>query len=277
MAEIRHKTIIRLSDKDIVAIDYKPVKPQIVYHYTNIEVLKIILSTQKLRLTNLRMLSDKSEYMHGLNLLIKGISDYEYLLGIEPRYQIPRKFYDKVFFPDDLYTICFTENGDDFNFWNSKYVGTAQPIAIGFRYNDLRNDNIILNRCGYGDSLPSKVDDRIYKLVRNIYTCNYTEDEKYLFIHLTHELAHFKKKAFSSENEWRFITPDTSRNQRTKNKYIHVDINLNSIAEIVIGGGVNIPRNHELVEKIIEQYRINPDIINSSVPFYPNPTSNERR
>lgn len=275
MAEIGQNTIIRLSDRDIVAIDYKPAKPQIVYHYTNIEVLKIILSSQKLRLTNLRMFSDKSEYMHGLNLLIKGISDYECRLGIESRYQIPREFYDKVFFPNDLYAICFTENGDDYNFWNSKYVGTSQPIAIGFLFNDLRSDNIILNRCDYGDSLPSKVDSVVYKLVRDIYTRNYTDDEKYQFIHLAYKLAHFKKKAFSSENEWRFTIPATPRSQEPKSKHIHVNINLNSIAEIVIGGGENIPRNHKLVEGIVQQYRITPKIIDSSVPFYPNPTNND--
>lgn len=278
MAEIKHKTIIELSDDDIVAIDCEPFKPQIVYHYTNIEVLKIILATQKLRLTNLRMLSDKSEYMHALNLLIKGVSEYEYRLGIEPKYHIPQKFYDKLFFPDDLYVVCFTENGDDFNFWNSKYVGTTQPIAIGFQFNALRNDNIILNRCYYGDSLPAKVDNRIYNLIRNIYTCHYTEEEKYLFIHLTHELAHIKQRAFISENEWRFITPDASkiynknRKQEAKDKYIYNNINIHGIAKIVIGGGENIPRNHTLVEEIVKQYNISPDIIDSKIPFYPNPT-----
>lgn len=275
MAEIKHKTIIELSDDDIVAIDCEPIKPQIVYHYTNIEVLKIILATQKLRLTNLRMLSDKSEYMHALNLLVKGVSEYEYRLGIEPRYHMPQKFYDKLFFPDDLYVVCFTENGDDFNFWNSKYVGTTQPIAIGFQFNALRNDNIILNRCYYGDSLPSKVDSRIYNLIRNIYTCNYTEEEKYLFIHLTHELAHIKQKAFISENEWRFITPDASKigvrsaRQVRRDKYIFTDIALDSIAKIVVGGGENIPQNLRLVENIVKQYNINPDIAPSTVPFYP--------
>lgn len=275
MAEIRHKTIIELSDDDIVAIDCEPIKPQIVYHYTNIEVLKIILATQKLRLTNLRMLSDRSEYMHALNLLIKGVADYEYRLGIEPKYHIPQEFYDKLFFPDGLYVVCFTENGDDFNFWNSKYVGSVQPIAIGFQFNALRRDNIILNRCYYGDGLPAKVDSRIYNLIRNIYTCNYTQEEKYLFIHLTHELAHIKRKDFISENEWRFITPDASKigvrsaRQVRRDKYIFTDIALDSIAKIVVGGGENIPHNLRVVEGIVKQYNINPIIAPSTVPFYP--------
>lgn len=275
MAEIKHKTIIELSDNDIVAIECEPIKPQIVYHYTNIEVLKIILATQKLRLTNLRMLSDKSEYMHGLNLLIKGISEYEHRLGIESKYHIPQKFYTKLFFPDDLYVICFTENGDDFNFWNSFYVSKTQPIAIGFDFNALRRNDMVLNRCHYGDSLPAKIDNRIYSLIRNIYTCKYTEEEKYLFIHLTHELAHFKKRAFISENEWRFITPDISKigirstRQALRDKHIFTDITLDSIVKIVVGGGENIPQNRILVNEIVKKYDITPDVVPSAVPFCP--------
>lgn len=279
MATIENKIIISLTEKDIVAVDFPSVinnTPEIIYHYTSIQTLKAILDKRQLRLTNLRNFSDTSEYLHGLNLLIKGVSDYEYEAQIDTKYHIPSKFFVSQFLSKELYAICFTEKGDNLRFWNSHYVPKEQSISIGFNTHTLNNDILAPNKCHYRNNLPRKINSDDYNCIRNVFNGTETKEQRNKFISLTLELAHFKNKIFIDEKEWRCVAPcyagltkEITYKGDKERSYIYIPINIQSISEIVIGPGGNSQINHNLVENIVREYGIGPKIVDSQLPYHP--------
>ena len=108
-----------------------------VYHYTSLEVLKKILFSQRLRFTRMNSLNDRSEYKYGIQLLKNKIIEYETNNNIKNRFDA--NLLDKFSFTDKLYSLSFTENGDNLAFWNSYYVDKTAPISIGFKSNIIFN------------------------------------------------------------------------------------------------------------------------------------------
>ena len=108
-------------------------------------------------------------------------------------------------------------------------------------------------------------------ILRNVYVGEFTEAEKHSITRLTFGLAHFKKKAFVSENEWRIISPNLShtysKDKLIKDKYIFIDLNLKSIAKIVVGPGFEQFRNLDLVNEIAQQHGVRAELDYSRIPL----------
>ncbi len=277
MATITKNTTIKLSTSDIVAIsEHIPIlKPTIVYHYTSIETLMKILDGSTLRLTNLRDTNDVSEYLHGLRSLRERVSEYEDKLGISQKYRLTDAFFERCFFPNDLYFISFTEREDDTNYWNSRYVPIDKPIAIGFDSARLNNNRIKINRCYYIDTLPPLNTDQ-YILLRDMYFFpqNISGMGKRLFIHLTFELAHMKNTKFNDEGEWRVVTfPANDDKIETFTRWgkacrgFYMPFDLCAIEKIIIGPGENMEVNYGNVCKLVTQYGLQSDVVKSTVPL----------
>jgi hypothetical protein len=101
-----------------------------VYHYTSLEVLKKIILSHRLRFTKIHSLNDRTEYKYGIQLLKNKIIEYEKNNYISVKFD--NELLDRFSFLDKLYSISFTENGDDLTFWNSYYVDKLTPVSIGF-------------------------------------------------------------------------------------------------------------------------------------------------
>lgn len=101
-----------------------------VYHYTSLDVLKKILESKRLRFTKMNSLNDKCEYKYGIQLLKNRIIEFENNNNVADKFDT--ELLDKFLFSDKLYSISFTNNGDDLAFWNSYYVNKITPVSIGF-------------------------------------------------------------------------------------------------------------------------------------------------
>ncbi len=92
-------------------------------------------------------LNDKSEYKHGIQLLKNKIIEFEINNNITNGFDTD--LLDIFSFPNNLYSISFTKNGDDLAFWNSYYVDKATAVCIGFLKDKVFNNDFIINRCTY--------------------------------------------------------------------------------------------------------------------------------
>ncbi|MEJ5961597.1 hypothetical protein [Pedobacter immunditicola] len=98
-----------------------------VYHYTSLGVLKKIIDYKALRFTKINSLNDKSEYKHGIQLLKNKMTEFEKENNTEGKFDL--SLLDTFSFLDKLYSVSFTENGDNLTFWNSYYVDKVTPIS----------------------------------------------------------------------------------------------------------------------------------------------------
>ena len=274
------KRIINISKEDIIeapiefTTPYKP-KPKIVYHYTSINTFEKILQSKALRFTNLRDVNDKSECYYGLNLLLDRVTDYENKRGIELNKRIPQSFFHHFFFTNYLYSVSFTENGDDLVFWNSHYIDKNKAVSIGFETATLENSGFRLNFCIYGDPYPHSLDADTYMMLRHFYLDPEQIPKNLKFIQMTHQSAHIKNESFEPEKEWRAIflphmrlEPNIFKRGDKSCRYFDLPFDVRAITKVVVGpAGDNICRNIDMVKEIARKYKIEIDIDYSKIPL----------
>lgn len=248
---------------------------KLIYHYTSLDVLSKIISTRKLRFTQLSSLSDTSEYKYGIQLLKDKIVEYERTNHIIIIDKFNVSLLDEFTFLNQLCSISFTENGNDNMFWNSYYVPKEDAVSIGFNRQNISNNQFICNKCIYGDPYP-KMNKHRYEWFRNIFDikniiklCKNIE-----YIHITFQTAHIKNIAFKSENEWcavSFMPEEKEQNYFIRNNkriqcYDQL-FNLNSINEIYIGPSVKQNDTYKCVNKLISLNNMACKIIKSDIPL----------
>ena len=244
-----------------------------VYHYTSIEVFKKIAEFKKLRFTQMNSLNDKSEYKYGLQLLKNKIIEFENDNNINNRFNT--SILDRFMFPDDLYSISFTENGDNLAFWNSNYVNKTTPISIGFVHDEVFNSGFIINSCKYDDPYPKMTKER-YIWFRQIFEVQnilkLPKNREY--IHMTFQTAHIKQKAFEIEKEWRAVSfppNDVSMGKFNRGSkeinYFDQSINLNSICEIIVGPSSQQEINYKEISRLLADLGLNSHVIKSEIPL----------
>lgn len=244
-----------------------------VYHYTSIEVFKKILKFKKLRFTRMNSLNDKSEYKYGLQLLKNKIVEFEKDNNIIRGFDT--SIMDRFMFSDDLYSISFTECGDDLSFWNSYYVSKTTPISIGFNRSNVFNSEFIINRCIYDDPYPKMTKER-YIWFRQIFDLrnilNRSQNREY--IHITFQTAHIKQKPFEIEKEWRAVSFPPKNIEMGKFKrgekevdYFDQSIDLESISEIIVGPCYQLEKNYEEIIQLISETGLNSLVSKSLIPF----------
>lgn len=245
-----------------------------VYHYTSLEVLKKILLSQRLRFTKINSLNDRSEYKYGIQLLKNRIIEYETNNNIKNRFDT--NLLDKFSFTDKLYSLSFTENGDNLAFWNSYYVDKTAPISIGFKSNIIFNNNDFkINRCIYDDPYPLMGKER-YEWFKQIFDIrNIMQISKnHEYIHITFQTAHIKQKAFEIEKEWRAVNFGSKnglfgkffRNNKEVD-YFDQLFNVKSIFEIVVGPSMQQEQNYQEVISFLSNQELNFIVKKSTIPI----------
>lgn len=245
----------------------------IVYHYTSIEVFRKIIEFKKLRFTQMNSLNDKSEYKYGLQLLKNKIIEFESDNNITSRFDT--NIIDSFMFPDDLYSISFTENGDNLAFWNSYYVNKTTPLSIGFEQDLVFNSGFIINPCKYDDPYPKMSKER-YIWFRQIFDIGNILKLPWNieYIHMTFQTAHIKKKPFEIEKEFRAVNfppkdvliEKFKRGEKEIN-YFDQSFNINSIYEIIIGPSSQQEKNYEEISQIVIDLGLSCIISKSEIPF----------
>jgi len=243
-----------------------------IYHYTSLEVLKKILDYKILRFTKMNSLSDKSEYKYGIELLKNRIVEFENNNKIENKFDT--KLLDQFSFSDELYSISFTENGNDLTFWNSYYVDKITPVSIGFVHDKVFSEEFIINYCIYDDPYPM-MGKEVYKWFRQIFDIGKKEISKNQeYIHITFQTAHIKQKAFEIEKEWRAISFcsknglfGTFPRNGKEIEYFDEHFNIESIHEIIVGPSKQQELNCQEIESLISNHGLNCLIKKSDIPI----------
>lgn len=244
-----------------------------VYHYTSLDVLKKVIESKRLRFTKMNSLSDKSEYKYGIQLLKNKIIEFENNNNIGNKFDT--ELLDKFSFSDDLYSISFTENGDNLAFWNSYYVDKITPVSIGFLHDKVFSDGFIINHCKYDDPYHAMGKER-YNWFRQIFDIrNILQISKNReYIHITFQTAHIKQKAFEIEKEWRavsFLSKNGALGKFYRNgkeiEYFDQDFNVDSICEIIVGPSIQQELNYQEISSLISNSRLNCIVSKSIIPL----------
>ena len=247
---------------------------QTVYHYSSIEVLKIILNNKKLRFTKINSLNDKSEYQYGTEILKQKIIEFEKNNKITNQLDI--KLLDKFFFYSNLYSLSFTENGNDLAFWNSYYVNKITPVSIGFEREKVFSENFIINKCIYDDPYPI-MEKKRYDWFKNIFDLKNIPilHKNREFIQFTFQTAHIKQNFFKVENEYRAVSflPNDNNSYGTFKRnsksieYFDQDINIESINEIIIGPSKQQDLNYKEISSIVSNQNLKCSVKKSEIPL----------
>lgn len=245
----------------------------IVYHYTSLEVLQKILVGNKLRFSKMNSLNDKSEYKHGIQLLKSKIDEFETKNNIINKFNI--NLLDNFSFPNNLYSISFTKNGDDLAFWNSYYVDKTTAICIGFLKDKVFDTDFIINRCIYGDPYPPMSNERYVWFTEIFKTQNLLQLSKNReYLQITFQTAHIKHKAFEIEQELRAVSFGSKNaefgkfNRNGKEiEFFDQKFNLDSICEIIIGPSITQEMNYLLAKSLIFDKKLVCTIEKSAIPI----------
>jgi hypothetical protein len=191
--------------------------PDVLYHYCGVDAFRGIITSKKLRLSNIYWMNDYKEF--------------SWLLGYANRYISQEKkrhsepFYRHIPVPLTLnrvpYVACFSESGDLLSQWRA-YSDDGAGFAIGF------DGEFLFNRAGiYGPYCPMslrKVEyskERQHKDVRDLLANTFRTAEKckgqigyekesldavlWALIRLWQNAAESKNPAFAEEKEWRVV------------------------------------------------------------------------
>lgn len=244
-----------------------------VYHYTSLDVLKKILEFKRLRFTKMNSLNDKSEYKYGIQLLKNRIIEFENNNSVASKFNT--ELLDKFSFPEKLYSISFTENGNDLAFWNSYYVDKITPVSIGFMKDEVFSEGFTINQCKYINPYPIMSKER-YEWFRYIFDrrniLNLSKNRDY--IHITFQTAHIKHNAFAIEREWRAISYCSSSglvgkfNRNGKEiDYFDQHFNIESIREIIVGPSKQQDMNYQEISSLISNHKLNCLVEKSDIPL----------
>jgi hypothetical protein len=244
-----------------------------VYHYTSLDVLKKILESKRLRFTKIDSLNDKSEYKYGIQLLKNRIIEFENNNNVANKFDT--ELLDKFLFSDKLYSISFTNNGDDLAFWNSYYVDKITPVSIGFIKDNVFSEKFIINQCVYDNPYLMMSKERYIWFrqifdIRNILQLSKNRE----FIHITFQTAHIKHKAFEIEKEWRAVSFRSNNglfgkfNRNGKEiDYFDQYFNIESICEIIVGPSKQQDLNYQEISSLISNHKLNCLVEKSDIPL----------
>jgi hypothetical protein len=239
-----------------------------IYHYTDLDAVKSILETKKLRLTDSRYLNDIKELSDGFSIIYDAIENSDWsessrdqrVRAIE---YIKSEINEYLQYGTKEESICicsFSTKPDLLSQWRSYGM-----FAIEFNDDDLLTNGFTLQKCLYDiDEKSSKAQREVKNAIFNLESFfkennNQFYGEAFDIVPRLVELAAiFKDTGFSEEREVRYIQvtdeTDNSFKYRVKGNllvpYIEKEFDLSTIKAIHVGP---IP-DRKLVVNSLEQY-----------------------
>ncbi len=214
-----------------------PQTPPILFHYSSVEGLYGILTSQSLWATSIHYLNDSSEFKLSVELVEKILA--------KNVFEAPKIFLEKLreslFRVQDIniFVASFSEKGDQLSQWRGYCPNGG--YAIGFSGNDLRElaleQDFKLLPCVY-DSTDQCI--LLYEIIRDHIYCYETQKEttpleqrekllneigKSFSQHLVYFAPLIKNTSFKEESEWRIVSKPKAINSadvnfRTRNSLL---------------------------------------------------------
>lgn len=257
-----------------------------VYHYTNIEALHSILSSNIVRLTDFRFLNDKSEVTEGLKLVLlrldlfigkdvfieeRGLSD----LNLVKEFVANARDYETAL-PLNFYILSFTSSINKISHWRGYGM-----YAIEFDEKLLKPE-LYLQKCNYNkNDVAEEIDDLLLDLVADLgkYETNCTDDFRASTLEIIFALfataTSLKHSGFGDEQEVRAISlfrigGDFVKFQPKENHlvpYIEVTISPKAINRVFIGPLQNQALSQISLNSFLEQINTERGISKSGDPI----------
>lgn len=187
-----------------------------IYHYTNLEGLEGILSSQKLRFTDYRYLNDPTELTFCKKIILDEMSKHKISRNLQHMITL---LFDKLSSIYNVYIACFSEEKSKLSLWRY-YANNGTGFAIGFRKkfflsdeNQRDNDDphaLSVCKICYCKKRTKKIVKGFFKEFCKIFP---TEKEQnnhisLLLIHLIRILPAIKDESFDDEYEIRLYCAD---------------------------------------------------------------------
>ena len=200
--------------------------PERLWHYTDIEGFHGIVTSQKMRATDIRFLNDKEEAKHAVALakrLLFEIIPSETTLAVRKLVmETYESFVERGSLSPrilQLFTASFTLNGDQLSQWRG-YSRASAGVSLGFDLRTVRAfaKNMIFAPCVYRDEDKQRLlryaivsfVESVLKLAEQ--TESYRKEDLTkikidIGIQLLNLVALLKHSAFEEEQEWRIVFP----------------------------------------------------------------------
>ena len=196
------------------------------YHYTDLNAVHSILSTHKIRMTDIRFLNDKTEYLQGINILRDAAADI--FSGDEDYYpdfvaaanewlpQIFEELANLQYADEIMYVASFSRSEDTLSQWRSYgmfAVGLDEELLI----DELKSNRIECIECHYVLDLNDAIEiakdllhEQALSVMNSLWLLEDTQNNNpTLYLDLKEVVSllatTFKHPCFSEENEIRLV------------------------------------------------------------------------
>jgi hypothetical protein len=274
--------------------------PNVLYHYTSLDVFLKIVSGAKLWASNYRYLNDASELGHFYEVLEARISrfeakvsdaEYSALARLKTLIQTERR--------PSAFVASFSTKRDDLSQWRA-YCPPGKGVCIGFktkavvasldqfiyqtRYQSVRETGLSLEPVNYVDNEYEELDAWIATAYADPARLSDPSAAEATWRGLSYIAPSFKHAAFEDEDEWRIVVPHRPDSDRTRAihfrsgsstliPYIEIDLaSLGSeyLSEIIIGSSPNIELSIESAEEFLRLNKMDSvTVAASDVPYRP--------
>jgi hypothetical protein len=263
-------------------------KPDVLWHYTSLDVLKNILSNDvpTFWLSEIRYLNDKAEYKYGLDIFVSEINTLIDKQSLDsPKHSMLNQI--KTYLEDDdfitnVFILSLSEEKDLLSQWRA-YTPNGLGTAIGLSNDFVFNKMIVDDNGDYesGSLAGSFLYPVIYekhqqteyaKLI--IEKCLSTWNCPESISRIMREFISFiKHPAFSEEKEWRIVISDdiTATYFRAAKHYLvpYIEYNVKkaSIKKINIGPNPEINLCELSISMYLKKKGVNATITRSKIPY----------
>jgi len=253
-----------------------PKVPKTLSHYTTASGLRGILETGELWATNVRFLSDFSEFTYGIELCREIANRLVARSQNEHTSAVIESMMKYISSPPTLedYVCCFSEDGDLLSQWRG-YTNQGRGYSISFDFSRLGLNlaqTAGLNKIIYNKKTQTKIIKDIFLigmdyinerfLEKKPHMDHYIEDTGENLKNVFHQwISRFKHPSYFEENEWRlsmYRYPNDKKEKDTKRPFGENELEFRIEREIFIpymkipfGKPRNLPRSHYSAKKII--------------------------
>jgi len=290
--------------RDALSKQVLPMRPSVLYHYTNSKAAIDILQNKKLWASDVRMMNDSSELEYAKSLALNTLEFYKEEAGHQSEYKYLKETFEHLprHEPEQVFVSCFSSDPNILSQWRN-YSDNGKGICIGFDTDMLIKvlkeqylHNVTTLQPVFYEKGPLS---NILKVVVGTHLDTFRVREQdlskydnylgllssFLCPHIVMCYPSVKHHAFHEEFEWRIsCSPFTGQAKHTGKEYIkfrpsvhgitpYIEIDIEKhandglIKEIHIGPATNDNVTKYGVEKLLEVEGYKSKICLSELPF----------